>query len=118
MGRIVHWFTSRFRRWRKRSGSPSPAQGAKPSRPRRLPCGEQCVIGAVGVDTERRKWVLGIHEGATENSAACKEELDRSYLEQTNKVQLQNYFLKRLRKLGLTATFLPLRIILGDKPGR
>jgi putative transposase len=41
-----------------------------------LHCGEQCVIGAVGVDTEGRKWVLGIREGATENAAACKDLLE------------------------------------------
>lgn len=38
-----------------------------------LHCGEHCVIGAVGVDTEGRKRVLGIQEGATENGAACKD---------------------------------------------
>lgn len=38
-----------------------------------LHCGEHCVIGAVGVDMEGRKRVLGIHEGATENSAACRD---------------------------------------------
>src|SRR2546428_13017818 len=41
-----------------------------------LHCGERCVIGAVGVDTEGGKWVLGIHEGATENAAACKDRLE------------------------------------------
>jgi len=38
-----------------------------------LHCGEHCVLGAVGVDTEGRKRVLGIQEGATENSAACRD---------------------------------------------
>jgi len=38
-----------------------------------LHCGEHCVIGAVGVDTEGHKRVLGIQEGATENGAACKD---------------------------------------------
>lgn len=38
-----------------------------------LHCGEHCVIGAVGVDMEGRKRVLGIREGATENSAACRD---------------------------------------------
>jgi transposase-like protein len=38
-----------------------------------LHCGEHCVIGAVGVDMEGHKWVLGIHAGATENGAACKD---------------------------------------------
>ena len=38
-----------------------------------LHCGEHCVIGAVGVDLEGHKQVLGIHEGATENGAACKD---------------------------------------------
>jgi hypothetical protein len=38
-----------------------------------LHCGEHCVIGAVGVDMEGRKRVLGIQEGATENSAACRD---------------------------------------------
>jgi putative transposase len=35
--------------------------------------GEQCVIGAVGVDAEGNKHVLGIQEGATENAAAAKD---------------------------------------------
>ena len=35
--------------------------------------GEQCVIGAVGVDDQGNKHVLGIQEGATENSAAAKD---------------------------------------------
>jgi len=38
-----------------------------------LHCGEHCVIGAVGVDTEGNKRVLGVQEGATENSAACRD---------------------------------------------
>lgn len=38
-----------------------------------LHCGEHCVIGAVGVDIEGHKRVLGIREGATENAAACKD---------------------------------------------
>jgi len=38
-----------------------------------LHCGEHCVIGAVGVDTDGRKRVLGIQEGATENGAACRD---------------------------------------------
>ncbi len=35
--------------------------------------GEQCVIGAVGVDDQGNKHVLGIQEGATENAAAAKD---------------------------------------------
>ena len=35
--------------------------------------GEQCVIGAVGVDEHGNKHVLGIQEGATENTAAAKD---------------------------------------------
>jgi putative transposase len=35
--------------------------------------GEQCVIGAVGVDDKGNKHVLGIQEGATENAAAAKD---------------------------------------------
>ena len=38
--------------------------------------GEYCVLGAVGVDVEGHKIVLGIHEGATENAAACKDLLE------------------------------------------
>jgi transposase-like protein len=38
-----------------------------------LHCGEHCVIGAVGVDAEGHKRVLGIQEGATENGAACRD---------------------------------------------
>jgi len=38
-----------------------------------LHCGDHCVIGAVGVDTEGHKRVLGIQEGATENGAACRD---------------------------------------------
>jgi putative transposase len=35
--------------------------------------GEQCVIGAVGVDDQGHKHVLGIQEGSTENAAAAKD---------------------------------------------
>jgi transposase-like protein len=35
--------------------------------------GEQCVIGAVGVDAQGHKHVPGIQEGATENAAAAKD---------------------------------------------
>jgi len=35
--------------------------------------GEHTMIGAVGVDTEGRKYVLGIREGATENSTVVTE---------------------------------------------
>lgn len=35
--------------------------------------GEHCIVGAVGVDTEGHKRVLGVEEGATENAAACKD---------------------------------------------
>lgn len=35
--------------------------------------GEHCVLGAVGVDAEGHKIVLGLHAGATENAAACKD---------------------------------------------
>jgi transposase-like protein len=35
--------------------------------------GEQCVLAAVGVDDQGKKHVLGIREGATENSAAVKD---------------------------------------------
>jgi transposase-like protein len=35
--------------------------------------GEQCVIGAVGVDEHGHKHVLGLREGATENAAAAKD---------------------------------------------
>jgi putative transposase len=38
--------------------------------------GEQCVIGAVGVDVEGKKHVLGIREGATENAAAAQDLLE------------------------------------------
>jgi transposase-like protein len=38
-----------------------------------LHCGDHCVIGAVGVDTEGHKRVPGIQEGATENGAACRD---------------------------------------------
>ena len=37
--------------------------------------GEQCVLGAVGVDHEGRKQALGLCEGATENAAAVKDML-------------------------------------------
>jgi transposase-like protein len=37
--------------------------------------GEQCVLGAVGVDSVGRKQALGICEGATENAAAVKDML-------------------------------------------
>jgi putative transposase len=35
--------------------------------------GDQCIIGAVGVDDQGNKHVLGIQEGATENAAAAKD---------------------------------------------
>src|SRR5205823_14493757 len=35
--------------------------------------GAQCVLAAVGVDTEGRKHVLALREGATENAAAAKD---------------------------------------------
>jgi putative transposase len=35
-----------------------------------------CRPGGAGVDTEGRKHVLGLHEGATENATACGELLD------------------------------------------
>ena len=38
--------------------------------------GDQCVIGAVGVDEGGQKHVLGLQEGATENSAAAKDLLE------------------------------------------
>ena len=38
--------------------------------------GEQCVIGAVGVDEYGQKHVLGLQEGATENAAAAKDLLE------------------------------------------
>jgi transposase-like protein len=38
--------------------------------------GDQCVIGAVGVDEHGQKHVLGLQEGATENSAAAKDLLE------------------------------------------
>lgn len=38
--------------------------------------GDQCVIGAVGVDAQGNKHVLGIQEGATENAAAAKDLLE------------------------------------------
>jgi transposase-like protein len=38
-----------------------------------LHCGEHCVLGAVGVDAEGHKWVLGVQEGATENGGACRD---------------------------------------------
>jgi hypothetical protein len=37
--------------------------------------GEQCVLGAVGVDCAGRKQALGLCEGATENAAAVKDML-------------------------------------------
>ncbi len=39
--------------------------------------GDHCIIGAVGVDVEGRKYLLGIQEGATENAAAVKDLLER-----------------------------------------
>ncbi|MGH9455424.1 MAG: transposase, partial [Terriglobia bacterium] len=38
--------------------------------------GEQCVIAAVGVDSQGKKHVLGLQEGATENGAAAKSLLE------------------------------------------
>jgi transposase-like protein len=39
--------------------------------------GDHHVIGAIGVDVEGRKHLLGIQEGATENAAAVKDLLER-----------------------------------------
>ena len=39
--------------------------------------GDHCIIGAVGVDVEGRKHLLGIQERATENAAAVKDLLER-----------------------------------------
>jgi putative transposase len=39
--------------------------------------GDHCIIGAVGVDAEGRKHLLGIQAGATENAAAVKDLLER-----------------------------------------
>jgi len=38
--------------------------------------GEQCVIAAVGVDSQGKKHVLGLQEGATENGEAAKSLLE------------------------------------------
>jgi putative transposase len=34
--------------------------------------GEHVVVGAIGIDVQGHKHVLGLHEGATENEAVCK----------------------------------------------
>ena len=39
--------------------------------------GEQCVLAAVGVDTQGRKHVLALREGATENAEAAKDLLEQ-----------------------------------------
>ena len=39
--------------------------------------GDHCIIGAVGVDVEGHKHLLGIQEGATENAATVKDLLER-----------------------------------------
>ena len=39
--------------------------------------GEQLVIGAVGVDSEAHKHMLGIQQGATENPAAVEDLLEQ-----------------------------------------
>ena len=38
--------------------------------------GEHTVLVALGIDGEGKKHVLGLHEGATENTAACGALLD------------------------------------------
>lgn len=38
--------------------------------------GDQCVLAAVGVDSQGRKHVLGVREGATENAEAAKDLLE------------------------------------------
>jgi transposase-like protein len=39
--------------------------------------GEQCVLAAIGVDSQGRKHVLGLKEGATENAEAAKDLLEQ-----------------------------------------
>jgi transposase-like protein len=39
--------------------------------------GEQCVLAAIGVDSQGGKHVLGLREGATENAEAAKDLLDQ-----------------------------------------
>ena len=39
--------------------------------------GEQCVLAAIGVDSQGSKHVLALQEGATENAAACKDLLEQ-----------------------------------------
>lgn len=72
-----------------------------------LHCGEHCVIGAVGVDMEGRKRVLGIQEGATENSAACRDLL-QNLVERGLNPELERLFVidgsKALRS-AITAVF-------------
>ena len=38
--------------------------------------GDQCVLAAVGVDVQGRKYVLALREGATENAEAAKDLLE------------------------------------------
>ena len=39
--------------------------------------GDQCVLAAIGVDSQGSKHVLALKEGATENAAACKDLLEQ-----------------------------------------
>jgi transposase-like protein len=55
---------------------------------RGLHFGDQCVIGAVGVDAQGNKHVLGIQEGATENAAEAKDLL-QSLVERRRFVTVQ-----------------------------
>ena len=57
-----------------------------------LQFGEHCVIGAVGVDLEGHKRVLGIHAGATENGAACTDLL-QNLVERGLDPKLQRLFI-------------------------
>lgn len=53
--------------------------------------GQQCVIGAVGVDAQGNKHVLGIQEGAAENAAAAKD-LFQSLVERGVKPERRRLF--------------------------
>jgi transposase-like protein len=69
--------------------------------------GEQCVIAAVGVDDQGKKHVLGIREGATENSAAVKDLLEDLVERGVNPNRRRLFVLDGLKALraGINAVF-------------
>jgi putative transposase len=61
--------------------------------------GDQCLIGAVGVDEHGQKHVLGLQEGATENSAAAKDLLEDLVRQGINPARRRLFVIDRSKAL-------------------